>query len=227
MKVYHGSDMLIDKINLSKCKPRKDFGRGFYVTKLRMQAEDMAKRVANWHQSQPVVTEFEFDEYAFEDEKLNVLRFENYTEAWFDFVMLNRLNKSGKQSHNFDIVEGPVADDDVTQRIFLYQRAQLSKEAFLEELKFHRPTHQICLCTIESLQIIEPVQDDLFTANIDDAVTQALMEDYQLSEEIAIDFYFNSKIYQSLIDENTGFFKKSWTEIYRILLTELKLHQNR
>ena len=65
MKVFHGSDILIDRIDLSKCKPRKDFGRGFYVTKLRVQAEDMAKRVANWRKSQPVVTEFEFDEYAF------------------------------------------------------------------------------------------------------------------------------------------------------------------
>ena len=67
------------------------------------------------------------DEYAFEDEKFKVLRFEKYTETWFDFVMLNRLNKSGKQSHNFDIVEDPIANDDVTQRIFLYQRGQLSK----------------------------------------------------------------------------------------------------
>jgi len=223
MKVYHGSDTLIDKINLSKCKPRKDFGRGFYVTKLRLQAEEMAKRVANWNRSQPVVTEFEFDEYVFEDVKFNVLRFEKYTEAWFDFIMLNRLNKSGKQSHNFDIVEGPVADDDVTQRIFLYQRGQLSKEAFLEELKFHRPTHQICLCTIESLQAIEPVIDDLFTTNIDDAVTRALMERFHFSEEKAIDYYFSSKTYHSLINEDTGLYKKSWIEIYQMLLKELKL----
>ena len=70
-------------------------------------------------------------------------------------------------------------------------RIDQSKCKFLEELKFHRPTHQICLCTIESLQTIEPVQDDLFTANIDDAVTQALMEEYLLSEEKAIDFYLS------------------------------------
>ncbi|MDR3189268.1 MAG: DUF3990 domain-containing protein [Prevotellaceae bacterium] len=34
MKVYHGSYLKIDKIDLSKCEPHKDFGRGFYVTKL-------------------------------------------------------------------------------------------------------------------------------------------------------------------------------------------------
>jgi len=39
MKVYHGSHIKVDKIDLSKCKPNKDFGRGFYVTKLRYHAE--------------------------------------------------------------------------------------------------------------------------------------------------------------------------------------------
>jgi len=51
MKVYHGSDIRIDTIDLSKSKPGKDFGRGFYVTKLRKQAEEMAKRIANWNHS--------------------------------------------------------------------------------------------------------------------------------------------------------------------------------
>ena len=68
MKVYHGSNIRIETIDLSKSKPGKDFGRGFYVTKLREQAEEMAKRVANWNHSHPVVTEFEFDEYSFENE---------------------------------------------------------------------------------------------------------------------------------------------------------------
>ncbi|MDR1222024.1 MAG: DUF3990 domain-containing protein [Tannerella sp.] len=48
MKVYHGSDSLIRQINLTKSKSGKDFGRGFYVTKYRRQAEDMAKRVSDW-----------------------------------------------------------------------------------------------------------------------------------------------------------------------------------
>ena len=32
MKLYHGSNILIDKIDLSKSKPNKDFGRGFYLS---------------------------------------------------------------------------------------------------------------------------------------------------------------------------------------------------
>jgi len=222
MRVYHGSDIRIDTIDLSKSKPGKDFGRGFYVTELQEQAEEMAKRIANWNHSQPIVTEFEFDEYSFEDERFNILRFNDYTEEWFDFIMLNRKNRSKKQIHNYDIVEGPVADDDVTQRIYVYLRGQISKRDFLDELKFHKPTHQICLCTIEALQTIEPVISDLFTATIDDAVIQNLITEHGFLDEKAIDFYFNSTTYQQLIDESTGLYKKPWSEVYQILIRELK-----
>jgi len=222
MKVYHGSDIRIDMIDLSKSKPGKDFGRGFYVTKLREQAEEMAKRIANWNYSHPVVTEFEFDEYSFEDERFKILHFDDYTEEWFDFIMLNRKNRSKKQIHNYDIVEGPVANDDVAQRIYVYIRGQISKKDFLNELKFHKPTHQICLCTIEALQTIDPVINDLFTANTDDAIIQNLMTEFGFSEEKAIDFYFNSNTYRQLINENSGLYKKSWNEVYNILLKELK-----
>lgn len=32
MKLYHGSDVTVEKINLAKCRPFKDFGRGFYLS---------------------------------------------------------------------------------------------------------------------------------------------------------------------------------------------------
>jgi len=222
MKVYHGSDIRIDTIDLSKSKPGKDFGRGFYVTKLRIQAEEMAKRIANWNHSSPIVTEFIFDEYSFEEDQFKVLRFSEYTEEWFDFIILNRKNRSKKQIHNYDIIEGPIANDDVAQRIYVYLRGQISKNDFIDELKFHKPTHQICLCTIEALQTIEPVVYDLFTAFVDDAVIQNLVAEFGFLEEKAIDFYFNSQTYRKLIDENSGLHKKTFNEIYQILLKELK-----
>jgi hypothetical protein len=225
MTVYHGSDSLIRQIDLTNSKPGKDFGRGFYVTKYRRQAEDMAKRVSDWRHTQPVVTEFEFDEYAVEDTQLKTLRFDGYTKDWFDFIMLNRRNRSPKQVHDFDIVEGPVADNDITQRIFIYLRGKLTKEDFLEELKFHRPTHQICLCTTEALQTIEPVKNDLFTASTDDAITQSLIADYAITEDKAIDLYFSSEIYRRLIDEDTELYRKPWSEVYQLLLDELKLKE--
>lgn len=46
MILYHGSNIMIQNIDLNKCRPYKDFGKGFYCTTIRNQAELMAKRVA-------------------------------------------------------------------------------------------------------------------------------------------------------------------------------------
>jgi len=62
MRVYHGSDTLVAVIDLQKCKPNRDFGRGFYVTKLRSQAEDMSVRVTKRSKQTPIVTEYEISE---------------------------------------------------------------------------------------------------------------------------------------------------------------------
>ncbi|GHV56785.1 hypothetical protein FACS1894182_04060 [Bacteroidia bacterium] len=102
MKVYHGSDTQIEEIDIEKCKYGKDFGRGLYVTNLKEQAETMAARVSRWSKEKPVVTEFEFDEFALIDNDLKILVFENYTEEWFDFVISNRKNKKREQIHEYD-----------------------------------------------------------------------------------------------------------------------------
>ena len=65
MKVYHGSYIKIDKIDLSKSKPNKDFGKGFYVTKFRNHAEEWAKIIGEKHGTDGFVSEFEFSENEF------------------------------------------------------------------------------------------------------------------------------------------------------------------
>lgn len=64
MKLYHGSNVVIEEIDLAKCKPYKDFGQGFYLTEIKEQAFEMAKRTAKIYGGNPVVNEFEFDELA-------------------------------------------------------------------------------------------------------------------------------------------------------------------
>ena len=224
MKVYHGSDTYIDVIDLAKCKPRKDFGRGFYVTNIYRQAEDMANRIAHWHNTQPVINEFDFEEFAYEDENLKVLCFENYTKEWFDFVMLNRNNKHRRQAHSFDIVEGPVADDTVSLRINDYIKGIISEQVFFDELKFHIKTHQICFCTDKSLQMLKRAYHEIDGIyHIDDLVVQQLMTDYGLTDIHANDLYFDSVTYSRLIDENNKLYRTPWTEIYKLLVQELKL----
>ena len=72
MKVYHGSYIKIDKIDLSKSQPRKDFGKGFYVTKFRKHAENWAAIIGEKHSTEGVVTEFDFIDNDFTESICNI-----------------------------------------------------------------------------------------------------------------------------------------------------------
>jgi hypothetical protein len=187
----------------------------------------MAERVAQWRKATPVITEFDFDEIAYSDNDLKVLQFEAYNETWLDFIILNRKNSLPKQAHDYDIVEGPVADDAIAIRIDDYLQEKVSKMDFLGELVFKRPTHQICFCTFQSLLTLtranNSAENDIF--HIDDLVVQQLVIDFELPEMQASDLYFNSAAYCRLIDESSGLYQKSWTETYKLLLQELKLRR--
>lgn len=92
MKLYHGSNIIIEQIELSKCKPYKDFGQGFYLTEIKEQAEQMARRTSAIYGGEAVVTEFEFNETALKT--LSVKTFEEPNGEWALFVMANRSRKS-------------------------------------------------------------------------------------------------------------------------------------
>jgi len=224
MKVYHGSYTTIEKIDLARCEVGKDFGRGFYVTNLREQAEIWATRKGKPKQTTGIVTEFDFDEDIPEVMELKVLKFENYDEEWLDFIVRNRKNNSLKQQvHDYDIIEGPVANDRITEQIDNYIDGLISKEEFLNDL-IHLPSHQICFCTVQSLQaltISKPIINSKIH-HIGSSILQALMTDYGINEMEATDKYYTSSTYTQLADETTEFYKKNWTEIYQLLKQELK-----
>jgi hypothetical protein len=227
MRVYHGSDTLVSVIDLQKCKPNRDFGRGFYVTKIRSQAENMARRVTRYSKKPPVITEYEFDEYAYQDEDLNVLRFEEYNEEWLDFVVLNRNADKRKQAHEYDIVEGNVADDKITRNITKYLKGKISKQDFLEMLKYSEPNHQLCFCSVNSLQMLDFIEKptDMFfeISEIGELLLETLMLDRNINETLAADLFYNSGTFAQLEDETTLLYLKPWQEIYELLKKELKM----
>jgi ABC-type proline/glycine betaine transport system substrate-binding protein len=55
MRLYHGSNVVIESINLAMCRPYKDFGKGFYLTDIEEQAKQMANRVSRIYGGSPVV----------------------------------------------------------------------------------------------------------------------------------------------------------------------------
>ena len=73
IRLYHGSNTVIEEIDLAKGRPNKDYGRGFYVTTIQEQAEKMARRVARIYGGEPYVTVFELDEELTEEMKFKKL----------------------------------------------------------------------------------------------------------------------------------------------------------
>ena len=222
MKVYHGSYTAIENIDFAFCRRRRDFGRGFYVTKIHSQATYWAARKGEDNDTDGVITVFEFDDCAFEDMELKTLRFDGYTEEWLDFVVKNRLNKTETQAHDYDVIEGPVADDDIATRVYAYIKREVSKKDFLLDLSHKTPTHQICFCTRRSLQALEPEKGyaGMKLIHIDSKVVQTMMMDYGLSEAEAVDRYYTSKTFTMLSNENTGLYLKPWYEVYEMLKKE-------
>ena len=81
INLFHGTNILFDTIELSKCRPYKDFGKGFYLTDIRQQAEEMAiRRTKICREGDPVVLTFSFDDELLSNGDLNVLRFDN--QSW-------------------------------------------------------------------------------------------------------------------------------------------------
>jgi len=140
--------------------------------------------------------------------------------------VLNRDPKSPVPAHDYDIVEGPVANDDVADRINDYLAELVSKANFLKELAFHKPTHQICLCTVRSLQMIEPIDKKYYVnvKHISRPIIERLITEQNFDKYIAADTLYNSKTFSKLSDRSTELYKKQWTEIYDMLKTELKFH---
>ena len=85
-----------------------------------------------------------------ENSKLKVRIFETMTEEWLEFVVNCRLGKE----REFDIVEGPMADDQIWDYLEDYIAKNISKAAFWELVKCKYPTHQIVFCTEEALKTV-------------------------------------------------------------------------
>ncbi len=133
MILYHGSNIVIGQIDLTKSKPNKDFGQGFYLSDNESQALEMAEFKAMQLGGDPIVSRFEFDDTIMSDTSLKVLRFEEYSEEWADFVLKNR---DGVATEKYDIVYGPIANDKVGLQIRKLKDGSIDKKEFLNRLKY-------------------------------------------------------------------------------------------
>lgn len=163
MILYHGTNIDIQMIDLALCRPYKDFGRGFYTTEIPEQARKMATRVARIYGGEPVVNVYEIDDDFMKKVGLNIKDFGDVpSESWALFVMNNR-NKSftdfGSADCNFDckyeIVRGPVADDDMTMLFRQYQNELISFETLIRGMTFKKATSQYSFHTERAIRLLK------------------------------------------------------------------------
>jgi hypothetical protein len=156
MKLYHGSNILIDKIDLSKSKPNKDFGRGFYLSDNEEQALEMAKFKTLTLGGEPLISIFEFDENIITNNTLKVKVFQDYSEEWADFVFANREGLDNVEE--YDIVYGPIANDTVGLQIRKLKSGNIDKVEFLNRLKYmKRITFQYYFGTENAIKTLKKI----------------------------------------------------------------------
>ncbi len=153
MILYHGSNVEIEKIDLSLSKPYKDFGKAFYLSETMQQAKAMAKYKSLILGGKPIITKFEFDKDAAKN--LNILIFKEYSKQWAEFVFANR-DKEKANAHKYDIVYGPIANDRVGLQVINYKEGIISFEQLLSRLKYIKGiTFQYAFCTQEALKTLK------------------------------------------------------------------------
>lgn len=165
MKLFHGSNMEIDKVDLSMCMPNKDFGRGFYTTLLEEQAWRMAQRRTRIAGGIPTVTVYEVPDNMVEIEELNFRVFnDNPTIEWAIFIRNNRDRKFSDYESlecnldcKYDVVVGPVADDTVGLLIRQFSRGTIDAEYMKREFDFGKLTNQYTFHTEKSLKYLKKV----------------------------------------------------------------------
>ncbi len=154
--LYHGSNVGIETINLDRCHPDKDFGKGYYLTDIRSQAETMAlRRTRIAGEGTPTLTAYAFDEHLLSGADLKVKVFDTPCEEWALFVLANREASITGYTHDYDIVVGLIADDGVAFQLDRYTRHMITLPTLVEELTYRRLNRQYFFGTLRAIQSLK------------------------------------------------------------------------
>lgn len=157
MLLYHGSTMAVRKPIVSRGRGKTDFGKGFYTTTSREQAEKWAqiKRDRMGDEAHAIVSVFELDETVLNNPVYHTRHFDGATAEWLDFVVGNR---RGEVYHNFDLIMGPVANDKLYATITLYENGILDANAAIEQLNTHQLFDQLSFHTTKACKLLTFVE---------------------------------------------------------------------
>lgn len=142
LTVYHGGYQPVKMPEIRIGRNTKDFGPGFYCTIIKEQAERWARRYRT-----KIVSIYDVRL----DSSLKIKEFKEMTDEWLDFIIACR---SGKL-HDYDLVIGAMADDQIYNYVSDYMDGSITREQFWVLAKFKYPTHQINFCSKEALKCLE------------------------------------------------------------------------
>ena len=167
MKLYHGSNTKIESINLAMCRPYKYFGKGFYLTDIKEQANGMAVRVSKIYGGTPILNVFDIqDEFrTLRDIKIKDFG-ERTTEEWVIFVMNNRnrffcdiKNELCNHDNKYDIVIGPVADDNMALLFRQYENEMIDFSTLMKGMIYKKTSSQYSFHTEKSIRLLRKVDN--------------------------------------------------------------------
>jgi len=157
MKLFHGSTAIVEQPRIVETQRLLDFGKGFYTTTNREQAERWAiikqKRLGETAKS--FVTEYEIYDDLLAGHSLNIMKFNQASEEWLDFVVHNR---NEDVDHGYDIVIGPGANDTLYQTFTLYEADILTKSETIARLKIHPLFDQLAFNTHKALDYLKYIR---------------------------------------------------------------------
>ena len=145
MRVYHGSYVAVTNPDLMHSRENVDFGKGFYTTPIYEQAEQWAGRFRKQNKK-GIVSAYYFDESTLSDVK--VLTFKSYSEEWLDFILQCR---TCKDTTDYDIVIGGVANDRVFNTVELYFDGLIDKTEAVKRFMYEETNLQITFRTEKAL----------------------------------------------------------------------------
>lgn len=149
MTLFHGSYVPVKTPLVKLGRKKVDFGKGFYLTKLRQQAESWAVTIAErkGRNASPTLSVFTLDDDAIKAGAYNIKTFKSYDLEWLEYVVNCR--RGGVLQHQFDMVEGGVANDNVIDTVEDYENGIITAEQALGQLRYKAVNHQICILSQE------------------------------------------------------------------------------
>ena len=155
MKLYHGSTVRVKRPSVLKGRKATDFGKGIYTTTSFEQAKKWAILKKNRDFSEKaVVSVYEVPDDIL-DMEFSIYRFEGPTKEWLEFVVNNR---KGRGRAQYDLIMGPVANDQLYVTIRLYEQGVVTADAAIEMLKSHKLFDQLSFHSAKAASLLKFIE---------------------------------------------------------------------